>query len=241
MANALQAAARGCPEPGRRGYLRCDLHAHTLYSRDCLTTLVDFLSSCRRKGLDRVAVTDHNTIAGAVCLKEMDPQRVIIGEEICTTCGELIAYFLSEPVPAGLPPQEAIAAVHAQGGVVGVSHPLDTARREAMGRGALLSLLEGVDFLEGFNARCLFPSDNRAARALALERGLPITAGSDAHCAWELGRTVTVLPAFDSPPTFLQSLHSAQVCGRTAPLWVHLVSSYARLARRMGWAPQPVG
>jgi len=224
---------------GARNSLICDLHTHTLYSHDCLTTLSDFLEACRRKGLDRVAVTDHNTIAGALRLKEMDPERIIVGEEVRSTYGELIAYFLTEPVPPGLSPQETIEAVRAQGGVVGIPHPLDTFRREAMGRAALLPLLDRLDFLEAFNARCLLPADNRAAQALALERGLSLTAGSDAHCVWELGRAVTVLLPFDSPVSFLESLRRAQIRGRMAPPWIHFVSAYARAVRRLGRVSLP--
>ena len=218
---------------------RCDLHTHTLYSRDCLTDLERFLQVSRRKGLDRVAVTDHNAIAGALRLKEMDPERVIVGEEIRTTHGELIAYFLTEPIPPGLSPQETIAAVRAQGGVVGISHPLDSFRREAFRKEALPSVLDQVDFLEVFNARCLLPADNRAARALAAERGLPMTAGSDAHSTWELGQAVTLLPPFSSPASFLESLKEARIEGRLSPPWVHFISSYGKLARRWGWVPLP--
>lgn len=217
----------------------CDLHSHTCYSRDCLTGLADFLGACRRKGLHRVAVTDHNTITGALRLKEMDPERIIVGEEIRTTRGELIAYFLTGPVSAGLSPEETIEAVRAQGGIVGISHPLDTLRREAIGRDGLLPLQGRLDFIEGFNPRCLLPADNRAAQALARAWGLPMTAGSDAHCAWELGRAVTLIAPFDSPASFLQSLSSAQIQGQASPIWVHFVSTYAKIARRLGWATSP--
>lgn len=220
------------------GLLRCDLHTHTGYSRDCLVPPERFLAACRRRGLDRVAVTDHNTIAGALRLKEMDPERIIVGEEIRTPSGELIAYFLTEPVPPDLPPREAIAIVRAQGGIVGISHPLDRARREAMDAKAVESLLEEVDFLEGFNARCLFPADNGAVQAIARARNLPITAGSDAHSLWELGRAVTVMPFFDSPTSFLESLRAARVEGRPSPFWVHAISSGAKIVRRLGIVPQ---
>ncbi|MGQ9716500.1 MAG: PHP domain-containing protein [Anaerolineae bacterium] len=218
---------------------RCDLHTHTAYSHDSLVSLERFLEACRRRGLDRVAVTDHHTIAGALRLKEMDPERVIVGQEIRTTHGELIAYFLTESVPPDLPPQEAIAAVRAQGGVVGISHPLDRARREAMGQARVETLLEEVDFLEGFNARCLFAADNEAAQALARAHNLPVTAGSDAHSLWELGRTVTWMPPFDSPASFLQNLRSARIEGRASPAWVHVLSTLAKILRRAGLALPP--
>ncbi|MCX7855161.1 MAG: PHP domain-containing protein [Anaerolineae bacterium] len=221
--------------------LTCDLHTHTFYSRDCLVSPERFLETCRRRGLDRVAVTDHNTIAGALRLKEMDPERIIVGQEIRTTHGELIAYFLTEPVLPDLPPQEAIAAVRAQGGVVGISHPLDRARREAIGWAGVETLLEEVDFLEGFNARCLFAADNPAAQALARAHNLPVTAGSDAHSLWELGRAVTRMPPFDSPESFLEALRSARIEGRVSPAWVHTLSTLAKILRRTGLAPLPQG
>lgn len=222
-------------------HLTCDLHTHTAYSPDSLTSLETFLAVCQRRGLDRVAVTDHNTITGALQLKEIDPERIIVGEEIATTQGELIAYFLTQAIPPKLPPRETIARVHAQGGVVGVPHPLDRLRREALGRTALLPLRGELDFLEVFNSRCLFPGDNRAARILARELSLCITGGSDAHSPWELGRGLTILPPFDSPDSFLDSLSQAEVQGRRSPLWIHFASSYARFARRRGLRtpPQP--
>jgi predicted metal-dependent phosphoesterase TrpH len=215
----------------------CELHVHTTASRDSLLTPEELLEICQRKGLERVAITDHNTIAAALRLKEMDPQRIIVGEEVRTDRGELIAYFLTAPLPVGRSPEETIAAVRAQGGVVGASHPLDRFRHEALRREALLPLLGLLDFLEGLNARCLRPADNTAAQALARQHGLPITAGSDAHCAWELGRAVMDLSPFDSPASFLESLRRGQVRGHTSPCWVHILSTYAKIASRLRSAP----
>jgi predicted metal-dependent phosphoesterase TrpH len=224
-----------------RPSLICELHSHTAYSRDSLTLPRVFLDACRRKGIDRVAVTDHNAIAGALRIKEMDPERVIVGEEIRTTRGELIAYFLKELIPPDLPPEEAIDRVRAQGGIVGVSHPLDRIRSEAMRLAALTPLLDKLDFLEVFNARCTFPADNRAALALARENDLAMTAGSDAHAPWELGRAVVVVPYFDSPETFLESLRQGEIRARLSPIWVHFISTHAKLSRRFGFAPPPPG
>ena len=219
--------------------LVCDLHTHTLYSPDCLTTLAGFLDACRRKGLDRVAVTDHDTVTGALQLKDRAPDMIVVGQEIRTTRGELIAYFLKETVPGGLSPEETIAIVREQGGVVGASHPLDRLRQEAIGLDGLRPILDRLDFVEAFNARCILAADNRAARSLAEERGLSMTAGSDAHSAWELGRAVTILPAFDGPASFLSSLRAARIQGRVSPFWVHFASIYAKLVRRLGRAPMP--
>jgi len=69
-----------------------EFHCHTIHSPDCLTTPQTLVATCQRKGIDRVVVTDHNTIIGALKAKELDPERVIIGEEIMTTEGPLIAF-----------------------------------------------------------------------------------------------------------------------------------------------------
>ena len=216
-----------------------ELHSHTSYSKDCLVTPDKFVAACRRKGIDRVAITDHNAIAGAWAAQDIAPDLVIVGEEIKTDCGEIIAYFLKELVPSGLPVREAIARVRDQGGVVGVSHPCDRYRREAMGADRLLPIVDLVDALEVFNARCVQPADNDCARSIAQEHGRLMFAGSDAHTAFELGQATVRMPPFDSPQSFLSSLAQAQIQARLSSPLVHFASTYAKLVRRAGLAPRP--
>lgn len=211
--------------------MKVDLHVHTCYSKDSFTSLEAVIEACRKQGIDKVAITDHDTIAGALALLEMAPDLVIVGEEIRTNVGDIIAYFLEEEVPKGLPLQESIARVREQGGVVGVPHPLDRLRREALGRANLLTIIEQVDLLEVFNARTVFPSDNRRALSLARERGLLASAGSDAHTASEIGHAYVKMPAFNDRGDFLCSLAQGQIVGRlTSPL-IHLASTWAKLIK----------
>lgn len=213
--------------------VKVDLHVHTCYSKDSLTSLEAVIEACRKRGLDKVAITDHNTTAGALTLREMAPDLVIVGEEIKTKVGEIIAYFLEEEVPKGLPLEEAIAHVRQQGGVVGVPHPLDRLRREALGRTHLLTIIEQVDLLEVFNARTIFPADNHRALALAREHGLLATAGSDAHTPWEIGHAYVEMPAFNDKDEFLGSLAQGQIVGRLASPFIHLASTWAKLIERL--------
>ena len=60
--------------------IRLEFHCHTIYSKDSLTTPEKLLAACQRKGIERVVITDHNTIAGALHAQRLDPQRVIVGE-----------------------------------------------------------------------------------------------------------------------------------------------------------------
>ena len=213
--------------------VKVDLHVHTCYSGDSLTSLEEVIEACRKQGIDKVAITDHNTIAGALALREMAPDLVIVGEEIRTNVGEIIAYFVEEEVPKRLSLQEAIARVREQGGVVGIPHPLDRLRREALGRANLLTIIEQVDLLEVFNARTVFSSDNRRALDLARERGLLASAGSDAHIACEIGHAYVEMPVFDDKDGFLRSLAQGQIVGHlTSPL-IHVISTWAKLIKKL--------
>jgi len=213
--------------------MKVDMHVHTCYSKDATLSLETIMETCRRRGLDGVAITDHNTIAGALALKEIAPFLVIVGEEIDTTRGEILGLFLKEEIPRGLTPEEAMARIREQGGLVGVPHPLDRLRRSAMGQVKLLDFLDELDFLEGFNSRVTLPSDNRKAQRLAQARGLPITAGSDAHVAYEIGRAYVEMPNFDGRDDFLEALKEAQIFGRLTPPWIHIVTTWIKLRRRL--------
>src|SRR4026209_2447703 len=90
------------------GMLRVEFHCHTHASKDSLTRPRDLVNVCHRKGIDRLIITDHNTVAGALAAQALDPGLVIVGEEIMTTRGEILAAFVSEEVPPHLSPAEAI-------------------------------------------------------------------------------------------------------------------------------------
>jgi len=213
--------------------MKIDMHVHTCHSKDATLSLETIMESCRRRGLDGVAITDHNTIAGALALKEISPFLVIVGEEIDTTRGEILGLFLKEEIPGGLTPEEAMARIREQGGLVGVSHPLDRLRRSALGQKALLEIWEELDFLEGFNSRVTLPADNLRAQTFAQTKGLPLTAGSDAHTAYEIGRAYVEMPNFNGREGFLEALKEAQIFGRLTPPWIHIVTTWIKLRRRL--------
>ncbi len=214
--------------------LRVDLHLHTRDSKDSLLAPERLLAAARRAGLSRIAVTDHNTARTALALAEREPHFVIPGEEILTTRGELLAYFIREEVPPGLTPVATIDRLRAQGAVISVSHPFDRLRSGHWALNDLMDIAPHLDALEGFNARCLFQGDNGRARAFALQHELPITAGSDAHAAWEVGRAGLELAPFSTADEFRVALGAATVFGKRAPWWVHLFSRYASLRKRLG-------
>lgn len=210
---------------------KVDLHIHTSFSEDALCTPAQVVELSLARGLSRIAITDHNTIAGALEARKIAPELVIIGEEVRTKRGELLALFISEEIPPKLDPLETIRRIKEQGGIVGIPHPFDQIRREAMGPYAL-EIIKQVDFLEGFNARTLFSSDNTRAMKLAMELGLPVSAGSDAHTPWEIGKVWVEMDPFGGEREFLEALKGGRIKGRRSPLWVHLFSTLAKIARK---------
>jgi predicted metal-dependent phosphoesterase TrpH len=212
-----------------------EFHCHTFHSEDSLVLPEQLLATCLRRGIDRVAVTDHNRLAGARQAAALDPERVILGEEIMTTRGELLAFFVKEEVPAGLTPEEAIQRLRRQAAFISVSHPFDKARHGSWDARDLRRILPLVDALEVFNARTLSDGPNRLAAELAHSASLLGTSGSDAHTCGELGRAAMQLAPFEDAEGLRRSLASATFPRRRSSPLVHLASRYAVWRKRLGW------
>ncbi|NJO83777.1 MAG: hypothetical protein HC828_13920, partial [Blastochloris sp.] len=215
-----------------------ELHSHTVWSRDCVVQPERVMKLCEARHIDKIAITDHNTAEGALRLHRDLPDRVIVGEEIMTTKGELLGYFMQETIPAGLTPQETIRRLREQGAVISVSHPFDRLRKGAWHEADLREIVDQVDAIEIFNARCLYPEDNRRALAFAQEHHLVGTAGSDAHCRIEYGRAYLRMPAFYDAQSFKDALHAADLVSRYSLAWVHINSKTAKWAKKLHLQPR---
>ena len=112
---------------------------------------------------------------------------------------------------------------------MGVSHPLDRLRREAMGEGPLLRIQLQLDCVEVFNARCLLSIYNQQTAAWASRHRLPGTAGSDAHHVSEIGRAFVEMPSIGHRDDFLEALAQGQIRGRLSSPWVHVLSTLAKI------------
>ena len=217
-----------------QSHLAVEFHCHTIASKDSLTRPRELVDACRRKGIDRVVVTDHNTIAGARAAQALDPRLVIVGEEILTTRGEVLAAFVTEEIPAGLSPQETIRRLKDQGVFIGVSHPFDRFREGGWREDDLLEILPHVDAIEVYNSRCMLPLFNRQARRFAQEHNVAGTVGSDAHAAFELGRSVLLLDQFEGPEGMRSVIRRGIPKTRWSPPWFHLISRYAVIYKALG-------
>jgi len=213
--------------------LKLEFHCHTRFSKDSLNDLHYLLNMCNRRRIDRLVITDHNTIQGALLAKELDPERVIVGEEIMTTRGEILAAFVSEEVPPGLSPGETIRRLKAQGAFISVSHPFDRWRSRAWAEEDLLEILPQVDAIEVYNSRCMLAWFNRQAREFAETYDLAGTVGSDAHAAFELGRSLMVLEPFEGPEEMRKVIRTGIQQVRWSPPWVHITSRFASIYQKV--------
>jgi predicted metal-dependent phosphoesterase TrpH len=169
--------------------LKIDLHIHTCYSRDSSITLKEVIAYSKKRGLDGVAITDHNTIKGAHKLKTRDI-IVVPGIEVSTLNGHLLGLNVKTSIPAKLNIEETILRIHDAGGIAVAPHP------SAFYKSPPSRKINSYDAVEVINASSipfqLFTSLNRR---FAARLGLPQTGGSDSHYAPEIGVAYTVVEA----------------------------------------------
>ena len=213
--------------------LRADLHIHTEYSMDTSMPLKKVVSRCLEVGINCVAIADHDAVEGGLRMQEIAPFPVIVAEEILTPNGEIMGMFLTERIPSGISAAEAIARIKDQGGLVCIPHPFDRLRLAALTKGLPEGLLEQVDIIEVFNARGGFLCDSDKAKALAQERGLLCSAGSDAHTPGEIGNVYVQMPEFTTKEEFCDSLAHGEIFGHRSRLWVHFPSMCTRVRKRL--------
>jgi len=205
--------------------LKVDMHTHSEYSPDSRTPLRVQAAAIKAAGLHVVCATDHNTIEGALRLRELaDGFRVVVGEEISSRDGEIIGLFLESAIPRDLSAEETIARIHDQGGLVSVPHPFSRNRRFHLRRSVLDRVYKDIDCIEVFNAREAFTQDNLRAAAFAKEKEIPGAVGSDAHRAAEIGRAWVEVEDFVSREDFIATLREGSVVGKLTGNYIHVLT-----------------
>jgi predicted metal-dependent phosphoesterase TrpH len=195
------------------------MHTHCDASPDSRTRVDEQARAIRAARLDVVCATDHNTIEGALRLREVAVGfRVIVGEEIRSRDGEIIGLFLDRAISPELSAEETISRIKDQGGLVIVPHPFSPSRPRPLMRTVLDRLWPRIDALEVLNGRKEFPADNKRAAKYASERGIPVAAGSDAHRASEIGRAFVEVGEFGSAEELLEALRTGSARQRWNPV-----------------------
>jgi predicted metal-dependent phosphoesterase TrpH len=214
--------------------IRCELHCHSNYSKDSDLSLESIIATCKAKDIKVIALTDHNEIQGAFELQKIAPDwlTVIPAEEIATKQGDVIGLFLREKITARLDIHETIRQIHDQGGVVLLPHPFDRIRKEAVGLKVTESVKDTIDFIEVFNARCVFAGDNAKAKKFAELHNIPGFVGSDAHTTGEYGNASCYIKPFSTPEEFVTNLKEAKLTHKPANKWVHITTKMVKIKKK---------
>lgn len=201
--------------------VRLDLHIHSRFSPDSLLDPVKIIRVAKEKGLNGVAIVDHNTVRGGVAARGLnsDPDFIVIpGAEYSTELGHVLGLFIDKEihvearkgtdkahVSQTLSYEDVVQAIHTQGGIAVLAHPFQSRLSVP------LHVFNGpvrVDAMEKFNARAgtrRNPAANAIAGKCSIEYAIPALGGSDAHLAWEIGRAYTEV---DLSNVLLQRLDS---------------------------------
>lgn len=200
-----------------------DVHLHTNYSDGTGSVEEVLYFAQHHTSLDVIAVTDHDTIEGALRARDLAARNkyrfeVIIGEEISTREGHLLALFLHTPIAPDQSIERSIEQVHEQGGLAIVAHPFNRVFRHSVQRSVMNRLLrqpevhpDGIETLNGS-----FAGIGSSQIAMSLAKSVyhwAETGGSDAHTPTAVGCARTIFPGASA-----QDLRAAIERRETAPI-----------------------
>lgn len=216
--------------------MRFEFHCHTYYSKgkklpwEALNSPEEIFREAKRKKLDGVAITDHNTVQGWKRSKEAAKKQGIIfipGIEINTLEGHVIALGVNELIPSDLSLEETLDRIREQGGISIAAHPFDI-----KGEGIGMRFVK-CDAVEVFNALNLDRFSNVLARKKALQTKVSMVCGSDAHTCEMVGTAVNLIDCSD-PEEILKKIKKGKVSIRTKyippPVLKHWIRERLRLS-----------
>ncbi len=173
--------------------MKYDLHNHTHYSPCSSLKPEILLKLTKRRGMNGIAVTDHNSIKGALKVKKLNRDKdfeVIIGDEVRTNYGDILAFYIHEEIKSRNL-FSVIDEVKAQGGLIAIAHPFRISINPILNfRYPIPKIKAKIDAIECFNSRML-PGNNEKAQKLAKKLEIPGIGGSDAHFRFEVGKAHT--------------------------------------------------
>ncbi len=211
--------------------IKVDLHVHTHYSSDSLITPEDLVFYARKRGLDGVAITDHDRLDGALKIAKQTNFLIIPGIEISSLDGHIVALNLQEPIPKGLDADETVEKIHEAGGLAVACHPI------ALFKGSIGKHASSkFDAIEVINSAAFpFNYSVKKSQKIASRLRIPRVAGSDAHHGLEIGLAYTFVDAESQVDAVIEAISKGlcQPFGKPIPLTQRLKRQFLLLERRI--------
>lgn len=211
---------------------KVDLHTHSSASPDGGISAAQYQRILSTKMLDYVAITDHNTVDFAIELSKQLGDKIIVGEEIMTTEGEIIGLFLTKTIPKGLTPKQTIDQIRSQAGIVYIPHPFETYRK-GLHPATLEELASEIDIVEVCNGRAF--AQDRGAQSLVWAKLNKIVsaASSDAHGIRGIGRTYTNVNEAPSKDNLVNVLSRGVMITGRPTVQALLYPKYHRIRKKL--------
>jgi predicted metal-dependent phosphoesterase TrpH len=207
-----------------------DLHVHTTYSKDSLITPKDLVYYAKKRGLNAVAVTDHNQLDGAYRIAKETDFLVIPGMEVSSADGHIIALNIHELIPRDLSAPETVERIHKAGGVAIACHPY------VYFKGCLKeNVCSTFDAVEVINSRAFpFKRSVKKAEETAKKLDLVRVAGTDSHYGPQIGYAYTVIEAVEANVEAVAEAilkGNCQPFGKAVPFTLNVQQEYHRVIR----------
>lgn len=210
-------------------------HLHTKYSKDSLMPFYLLYRKCMKNKIDYIAITEHNNLQGALQFKKYCESRnkhlkVILGEEIMTTEGEIIGLYLTREIKPFMTPEETVNEIKKQEGIVYVPHPYDLKRYKTVLReDAIRRLSTQIDCIECHNGRNISKEYDFRQNEIADKYKIKKVIGSDAHTIFEVGRNYMMSSfSLDTAQDFLEALDTFKFCPSECREWCHQLTRIDR-------------
>lgn len=223
--------------------MKIDFHTHSYYSKDGIFSPEALLKAAKKKGLDGIALTDHNTGRGWEEAQDAAKKLnafLVLGEEIIVkekgkTLGEILGYFLKKEInPRGKNVEEIIDEIKKQGGLAIIAHPFNW-RKPVFGLEKYKNLADGI---EVFNARSQTKRGNNMALDFAKRNNLAIIAGSDAHSSFEVGSAYMEAKANNLEELKEEILQKrVKIYGKESPIFVQVFATIGKMMHFF-WKPK---
>lgn len=182
---------------------------------------MQYKSILETKKLDFIAVTDHNQTGFAKNMNIEFGEKIIIGEEITTSDGEIIGLFLKKTIPPYLTALQTAKTIREQNALVYIPHPFEKLR-SGLKKDVLLKIIDYIDIIEVFNARARWRGEAEKSRKFAVEHNKSCASSSDSHCRLGLGSSYTIIDDIPSAKTLPDLLAKGTLQKNYAPFLSYL-------------------